>query len=67
MQTCSGTNIAAEVQSPKTKSRQALRAAAKATVRPNLLSEHAVAAIAHKMLGTAVEGDVCARVRCCSS
>jgi hypothetical protein len=41
---------------------QAVRAAASATVRPDLLSEQAVAAIAHKMLGIAVEGDVCASI-----
>ena len=41
---------------------QAVRAAASATVRPDLLSEQAVAAIAHKTLGIAVEGDVCASI-----
>ncbi len=41
---------------------QAVRAAANATVRPSLLSEQAVAAIAQKMLGIAVEGDVCASI-----
>jgi predicted ATPase len=41
---------------------QAVRAAASATVRPDLLSEQAVTAIARKMLGIAVEGDVCASI-----
>jgi DNA-binding CsgD family transcriptional regulator len=41
---------------------QAVRAAANATVRPGLLSEQAVAAIAQKMLGIAVEGEVCASI-----
>jgi hypothetical protein len=41
---------------------QAVRAAASATVCPNLLSEQAVAAIAQKILGIAVEGDVCASI-----
>jgi predicted ATPase len=41
---------------------QAVRAAANATVRPSLLSEQAVAAIAQKMLGIAVEGDACASI-----
>jgi DNA-binding CsgD family transcriptional regulator len=40
----------------------AVRAAAGATLRPGLLSEQAVAAIAHKMLGLAVEGDMCASI-----
>jgi DNA-binding CsgD family transcriptional regulator len=39
-----------------------VRAAAGATLRPDLLSEQAVAAIAHKMLGIAVEGDMCASI-----
>jgi DNA-binding CsgD family transcriptional regulator len=41
---------------------QAVRAAASTTVRPALLSEQAVATIAHKMLGIAVERDVCASI-----
>ena len=40
----------------------AVRAAAAATLRPGLLSEQAVAAIAHKMLGMTVEGDMCASI-----
>src|SRR5215472_7510597 len=41
---------------------QAVRAAATATVRPGLLSEQAIAAIAHKMLGIAVDADVCVSI-----
>jgi DNA-binding CsgD family transcriptional regulator len=40
----------------------AVRAAARATVRPALLSEQAVAAIARRALGVAAEGDVCASI-----
>jgi DNA-binding CsgD family transcriptional regulator len=40
----------------------AVRAAASATVRPGLLSEQAVTAIAHKMLGIAVEDDLCVSI-----
>jgi DNA-binding CsgD family transcriptional regulator len=40
----------------------AVRAVASATARPGLLSEQAVTAIVHKMLGVAVEGDLCASI-----
>jgi ATP/maltotriose-dependent transcriptional regulator MalT len=40
----------------------AVRAAATATLRPGLLSEEAVTAIARKMLGIAVESDLCASI-----
>jgi len=42
---------------------QSVRAAASATLRPGLLSEEAVAAIAQKMLETAIVGDVCASIQ----